>query len=355
VGSKRVLLVDDEEDLTWSISKHLQKDKDIYELFSANNGKTALDILNQVPIDLVVSDIRMPEMSGLDLLLKIRDNFPATKVIIMTAYGSSELQHEANDRGCFKYIEKPFEIKELRDLILEGVQGKKGFAGKVSDFQLSDLIQMNCLGRLTNALSISKDDNQGVVFFNDGNITHCEVGNLTGEDAFYELISWEGGTFTIEKGRKAEQETIVKGWQGLLIEGLRRNDEDQKPEDEPDKVQEILNEFVSKKSINLVLLVGEDDKPIYSAASAEFAEKHSPEKITPAVKNLIESTIRMSLNLGMMGFNDMVVEMDGGLFGLRTLQDRDEYFIVLAKTTFNFALLRMESKRLAKILEKNLK
>jgi len=355
VGSKRVLLVDDEEDLTWSISKHLQKDKDIYELFSANNGKTALDILNQVPIDLVVSDIRMPEMSGLDLLLKIRDNFPATKVIIMTAYGSSELQNEANDRGCFKYIEKPFEIKELRDLILEGVQGKKGFAGKVSDFQLSDLIQMNCLGRLTNALHISKDDNAGVIFFNDGNITHCEMGNLIGEEAFYELISWEGGTFTIEKGRKAEQETIIKGWQGLLIEGLRRNDEEKNPEEKPDKVQIILDEFVSKKGINLVLLAGEDDKPIYSAVSDEFAEKHSPEKITPALKNLIESTIRMSLNLGMMGFNDMVVEMDEGLFGLRTLQGRDEYFIVLANTSVNFALLRMESKRLAKFLENKLK
>ena len=62
----------------------------------------------------------------------------------------------------------------------------------------------------------------------------------------------------------------------------------------------------------------------------------------------------MSLNLGMMGFNDMVVEMDEGLFGLRTLKDRDEYFIVLANTSVNFALLRMESKRLAQRLEKEL-
>ena len=98
---KRVLIVDDEEDLTWSISKHLAKDKDKYELLAVNSAKEALKVLNKVPAELVISDIRMPEMSGLDLLLEIRQNYPSTKVIIMTAYGSHEVQQQANECGCF--------------------------------------------------------------------------------------------------------------------------------------------------------------------------------------------------------------------------------------------------------------
>ena len=208
---KRVLIVDDEEDLTWSIAQHLKKDNNQYELYTVNSGQEALDVLKQVPINLVVSDIRMPEISGLDLLMDIREKYPSTKVIIMTAYGSSEIQHEANERGCFKYIEKPFEINELRRLILDGVEDRKGFEGRVSDFNLSDLIQMNCLGRLTNALYVEKGAQTGAIFIEDGNITHCEVDDLQGEEAFYEIMSWEGGSFRVEKGQKSKKETVVKG------------------------------------------------------------------------------------------------------------------------------------------------
>src|SRR6056300_792484 len=122
---KRVLVVDDEDDLTWSISKHLAKDKDKYDLICVNSGKKALEVLSQLPVKLVISDIRMPEISGLELLSRIRESYPATKVIIMTAYGSSEVHEEANARGCFKYIEKPFEITDLRQLILEAIEEKR--------------------------------------------------------------------------------------------------------------------------------------------------------------------------------------------------------------------------------------
>ncbi|NIT57564.1 MAG: response regulator, partial [Aliifodinibius sp.] len=104
-----------------------------------------------------VTDVRMPEVSGLELLRKIKGKYPSTKVIIMTAYGSSTVRHEATTRGCFQYIEKPFEINDLRQTILDGLREQKGFQGSVSDFQLSDLIQLNCLGRLTISLTIKRE------------------------------------------------------------------------------------------------------------------------------------------------------------------------------------------------------
>ena len=85
---KKVLIVDDEETLTWSMAKSLSKDKDKYEVIVANNGREALNQLKANRIDLVISDIRMPDINGLDLLVKIKKEFPETNVSIMTADGA---------------------------------------------------------------------------------------------------------------------------------------------------------------------------------------------------------------------------------------------------------------------------
>jgi len=357
---KRVLIVDDEEDLTWSIAQHLKKDSKRYELFAVNGGQEALDILKQVPVDLVVSDIRMPEISGLDLLMDIRENYPSTKVIIMTAYGSSEIQNEANERGCFKYIEKPFEIQELRNLILDGVEDRKGFEGRVSDFQISDLIQMNCLGRLTNSIFIEKGFQTGTIFIEDGNITHCETDDLEGEQAFYEIMSWEGGSFRIEKDHKSRKETIIKGWQGLLMESLRLIDEKRNtPLQEPEEVwnreqelQNILDGFGQTKGVVIAELI--DDAGIAMAKISKVEDEAS--EITPLINSItvLEAEAMHMLKLDKM--TSAVVEFENGLIAINRLEGRAETLVVLSQEEMNLGVLRMEikklNKKLIKVLEK---
>ena len=114
---KTVLVVDDEEDLTWSISRGLSKDTDQYEVICVNSGSSALEVLNEKSVDLVVTDLRMPGINGMKLLKEIKTNFPDTKVIVMTAYGSLEIKEVLEHSGTKGYIEKPFEINELRKLI----------------------------------------------------------------------------------------------------------------------------------------------------------------------------------------------------------------------------------------------
>jgi DNA-binding response OmpR family regulator len=222
---KKVLIVDDEETLTWSMAKSLSRDRDKYEVEIANNGREALEILGKMPIDLVISDIRMPDINGLDLLVQIKRDFPQTKVIIMTAYGSSDVQKEANKRGSLYYIEKPFEINEIRKLILDLIREKRGFEGKLFDLQLTDIIQMNCLGRVTTSLVITKDDHRGAIYFNDGEIVHAECDNTEGEEAFYTILGWQEGKFVSNIGAFAPRETISSPWEHLLMEGVKRKDE----------------------------------------------------------------------------------------------------------------------------------
>lgn len=223
---KKVLIVDDEETLTWGMAKSLSKDKDKFEVIIANNGSEAINLLKKNEVDLVISDIRMPDINGLDLLVKIRKEYPKTKVIIMTAYGSSDVKKEANRRGSLYYVEKPFEISEIRKIIINLLGKKKGFQGKVIGLQLTDIIQMNCLGRLTTALIITKDGERGVIFLNEGEIIHAECGEQKGTDAFYRILGWQEGEFVSNNDVTPPTQTIYQSWEHLLIEAMRRNDED---------------------------------------------------------------------------------------------------------------------------------
>lgn len=222
---KKVLIVDDEETLTWSMAKSLSKDKDKYEVMIANNGREALNILKKEKIDLVISDIRMPDINGLDLLVKVKKEYPHTKVIIMTAYGSPDVQKEANRRGSLYYIEKPFEISDIRKIIIDMVVRKKGFRGNVLGLQLTDIIQINCLSRLTAALVITKDREKGIIYFNEGEVVHAECGEQEGAEAFYKILSWQEGEFVSNIGVIPPIQTINHNWEHLLFEAMRRNDE----------------------------------------------------------------------------------------------------------------------------------
>lgn len=358
---KRVLVVDDEEDLTWSISKHLAKDKDKYQLIAVNNGRAALEALSQFPVDLVISDIRMPEISGLDLLLKIRESYPHTKVIIMTAYGSSDVQDEANKRGCFKYIEKPFDFQELRQLIQNAIEEKKGFEGRISDFQLSDLIQMNCLGRLTNALQVQKHVQKGVIYFEDGNIVHASLDDHEGEEAFYEILSWEGGSFSVEKGARSPKESVFKGWQTLLLEGLRRADERRNSDAEAlenegkqkqDLLTDILSDFLKVRGVILAAIIDAEGTPTASMVKPEFKEHYEISQTAPFIASLQKQGEKTAQDLKNTNMKEMVIEFDEdqGLLFLSRIADSGDYLAALTDGSLNLSLLRMESKKLMKRL-----
>ncbi len=351
---KRVLIVDDEEDLTWTLNKKFSKDVDKFELLIASNGKEALQVLSQLPVNVVVSDIRMPEVNGLDLLLEIKKHYASTKVIMMTAYGSPEIRSQAVKNGCLYYIEKPFEIEELRSLILEALSEQKGFAGMVSDFQLSDLIQVNCLGHLTAELYVRHDNEEGIIYFHDGNIVHAEVGTLKGEEAFYRIISWPGGEFSVKKNAKSHQHTINKSWQNLLLEGLRLKDEASKmyeDERENEKQKRIImmqNELSKLLRVNGVLGVFVFNKggfPLTSVADNDKNEQ-DPETLGSNLDDIFASVEKFKDDLKANSLKMLMMEFEKYLILAFTIPSKSEYLAVLADANTNQGLLRLEIRKI---------
>jgi CheY-like chemotaxis protein len=246
-AADKILIVDDEENLTWSMSKSLSKDKEKFEVLIANSGEDALKVLEKESIRLVLTDIRMPGISGLDLLSRIRRDYPDVKVIIMTAYGSPDVQKDANMRGSLYYIEKPFEIKEIREMILDSLKDeRKGFEGQLQDLLLTDVIQMNCLGKAHSSLIIRSGSKEGKIFFKDGNIIHAETGNVVGEVAFYQILTWPEGTFLSKRNESPKERTIKSDWQFLIMEGLRIADEASRSSLEKAGPAEEISEEIKK-------------------------------------------------------------------------------------------------------------
>jgi DNA-binding response OmpR family regulator len=123
----RVLIIEDDEEM-----RSLLKDffvEEGFETDSVSNGYDALGVLTKKVFDLVVTDIRMPGLTGLDILPRIKNIQPEVAIIVITAFGTEEVRRKAFERGANAYLEKPIHFQELRGLIHEVILAKEKRVG----------------------------------------------------------------------------------------------------------------------------------------------------------------------------------------------------------------------------------
>lgn len=112
-----LLLVDDEPDILFSLKGLLRQE---FELYTANSAKEAMQVLAEHPIQIVMTDQRMPEMTGVELLGKVRTEFPEAVRIVFTGYADIKAVVDAiNTGGLFRYITKPWDPDELIEVLHE--------------------------------------------------------------------------------------------------------------------------------------------------------------------------------------------------------------------------------------------
>lgn len=112
---KRVLVVDDEPKITSLIGEMLVEAG--YCVKHCSTGKQAREFLATQSFDLMISDVRLPDASGVELLMFAKQHIPVIQVILITAYGTEVEGVQAKQRGAFDYIHKPFELDALRVLV----------------------------------------------------------------------------------------------------------------------------------------------------------------------------------------------------------------------------------------------
>ncbi len=150
----RILIVDDEPGPRESIRVSLEGP---YECHTVDDGFKGLDELDSFHPDLVILDIKMPKIDGIETLRRVRDKDPDVEVMLLTAYGSLETAQKAIRYGVFDYIEKPFDLHELRATVARGLkrrQERKQLATRHDDMEQmldrikSDLANFDRLARI---------------------------------------------------------------------------------------------------------------------------------------------------------------------------------------------------------------
>jgi DNA-binding NtrC family response regulator len=120
--NEQLLIVDDEPSMRKMLEILFAQEG--YSVLAAESAERAMEALAAKPFDLVISDIRMPGLSGLDLLRRLKSEDSPTEVILMTAYASTESAIEALKLGAFDYVTKPFEVEELANIVRHALEKK---------------------------------------------------------------------------------------------------------------------------------------------------------------------------------------------------------------------------------------
>ncbi len=226
-----ILIVDDDETITWTLASIIRKKHPDYKVYLATSGMEAFGYMKQLKnLDILITDIHMPGLSGIDLLRKIKDEKLKPEIIVITGFGTSEIYNEVERLGAIRYLTKPFDLATLVKIVDESLAFREnrkkhpGFIGSFGNLKMVDIIQINCLIQKKGLLEIKAGDRRGKLYFDAGNIIHAEAGLLAGEEAVYEVISWGSGDFHFREQVVPPKQTVRKSWEFILMETCRRQD-----------------------------------------------------------------------------------------------------------------------------------
>jgi len=220
----RILCVDDDASVCETMRLILRLRG--YETHSATSGAFALQALRESDFDLVITDLSMPGMDGIEFIRRLRKLKPCQRIIVITGFPSVRTEGQAFKLGTLNYIAKPVSSARLLEVVGECLKDEE--EGLIGSLLLSfeELIQLYGFGRKTSVLEIHCENNMGYIYMERGNPVHAAAGELEGEDAFFEILSWKTGVFIVApyKGNGIPR-SITRCVESLLLEGARRRDE----------------------------------------------------------------------------------------------------------------------------------
>ncbi len=218
-----VLLVDDEEFFLRSMVDGFSAHRERVKVLTAPNGKVALQVLERSPVDLVVTDLKMPEMDGFELVAELSRSRPGLPIIIMTAFGTPELEGRLRASGITQYLDKPIDFQALSQKVFAALADAT--SGHLRGISLATLLQMVELDRKTCTVRVSAQGRTGSLVFQAGVLLDAATGTLQGEPAALEIFGWDQGAMELLPGGAARARTVTHGLGELLMEAFRLRDE----------------------------------------------------------------------------------------------------------------------------------
>ncbi len=225
---KTLLLVDDERPFLLSLRDGLTALGDRYRILLASDGHEALQALQGRPVDLLVTDLKLPVMDGFQLLAQVSRDYPYLPVIVMTAFGTPEIEARLAKVQNLHYLEKPLDFDLLAQTIETALTTEA--RSYIRGITLATFMQLVQMEQKSCTLKIRSRDKTGYLFIRQGELLDAMTASAQGETAALEIIAWDDTTIEMDTVCRRDEKAIASSMSYLLMEAYRLKDEALLPE-----------------------------------------------------------------------------------------------------------------------------
>lgn len=190
-----ILIVDDEMVFVQSLKSHFVEKGGQYTVKTAFNGAEALDLLDKKKIDLVILDLNMPVLDGIEVLVELHNRSIWLPIIVLTSVLIMTPEKEQNifaEFGIVEYMEKPVNLERLDKRVEEVLHRFYEYNKPGSGIGLPAILRVIENEKRTGVLSIKSGKKGGRIFFRDGDIVDAESGGVSAEEAFFSCLKLAG-------------------------------------------------------------------------------------------------------------------------------------------------------------------
>jgi CheY-like chemotaxis protein len=225
----KILVLDDDADWLEMSREILSQLPSKPEIRTVSSGKRALAMLDAEPYRLLICDLKMPRIDGLQVLAIVRRRFPELRTVVLSALEDEEFRSRAYALGVDLFWLK-IEMQRNQQMFFEclesllGRDPESGFRG-IQSKSLMDIIQMECLTRSSTVLRITRGSLVAKLWLQDGELIDAEAEGTRGETAFQRILAWKSGTFENLPADPNRERTIWKPVNALLLESAQNIDE----------------------------------------------------------------------------------------------------------------------------------
>jgi len=377
---KTVLIVDDEKSFLLSLLQGLEAYAGDFRALTAPDGKAAVEALKACSVDLVVTDLKMPEMDGFGLLAAMSTGYPGIPVLVMSAYCTPEIKARLNKLGAFKIMEKPIDFQDFVEQVFAELHAvSKGY---IHGITLPAFLQLVEMEKKTCTLGIESHGKKGILYFVEGVLMDAENGSDNHEKAALDIVCWEDPAIEIDGFCKIKERAIKASLSFILLEGCRMKDEGPKKAgaripaaaQDPDPItdyegllkelhreagieeqptakpstkeknmantREILGELAKMQSIEAVCLVARDGFLLDSIARSGIDK----EMIGAIASSGFGSSVSMGAQLDKGAMQISMIEFEKGPVLLAPIGD-DAFLVIVADKEANLGMIRLKLKK----------